>query len=124
MTEADTESIWSATLDTARFGKIGVRIAEFINFKIYHDATNQCTNTAVTPILEEFSEEVLIELIAAAKMNAVNSPWDFISSNVMMILKRKYNQYREEFRDIRLIESQTETLEVSDIGGLGASGDI
>ena len=67
MTEADTESIWDTTLDTTRFGKIGVRIAEILNFWINGDATSQVTDTGVTPILEQLSEECLVELIAAAK---------------------------------------------------------
>ena len=88
MTEADTESIWDTTLDTTRFGKIGVRIAEILNFAINMDATSQVTNTAVTPLLEQLSEEILIELIAAAKMNAVTNPWDFIQTNVVLITSR------------------------------------
>ena len=100
MTEADTESIWAANLDTTRFGKIGVRMAEFINFKLYRDATNQCTETAVTPMLEEFSEEVLMDLIMAAKANAVTNPWDFIQANVTSFLIQHYRLWREEFKEI------------------------
>ena len=106
MTEADTESIWAATLDTTRFGKIGVRIAEFINFKIYRNATTQCTNTAVLPLLEEFSEEVLIDLVASAKISVTVNPWDFISAHISDYLIRKYKIWKDEFKEIR------ETLEV------------
>lgn len=101
MTEADTESIWAAALDTTRFGKIGVRMAEFINFKLYRNSTTQCTNTAVTPLLEEFSEEVLMLLIAAAKLNAVTNPWDFIQVNITAYLIMHYRVWKEEFREIK-----------------------
>lgn len=95
MTEADTESIWDTALDTTRFGKIGVRMAEILNFYINNDATSQVTNTAYTPILEHVSEECLIELIAAAKESAVTDPWLFIQANVMSFMMRKINEWRE-----------------------------
>ena len=85
MTEEDTESIWDTSLDTTRFGNIGVRIAEILNFFINDDATSQVTNTAYTPICEQLSEEALIELIAAAKVEKAVQPWDFITSNVVRI---------------------------------------
>lgn len=87
MTEADTESIWDTSLDTTRFGKVGVRMAEILNFYINGDATSQITNTAVTPICEQLSEEGLLRLIAAAKENAVTDPWLFIQSNVINVMK-------------------------------------
>jgi hypothetical protein len=62
MTEADVESIWDTTWDTTRFGNIGVRIAEILNFLVNEDATSQVTDTSVTPILEQISEEILLEL--------------------------------------------------------------
>lgn len=88
MTEADTESIWSMTIETAQFGKIGVRMAEILNFYINGDATTNVTDTKVTPILEQLSEEGLVRLLAAAKVNAVVNPWDFIWSNVMSVMSQ------------------------------------
>lgn len=85
MTEADTESIWDTTLDTTRFGKIGVRIAELLNFWINNDATSQVTDTGVTPILEQLSEEILMSLINAAKSNKFTDVWQFIQMNVTRI---------------------------------------
>jgi len=87
MTEADTESIWSATLDTTQFGKIGVRLAEILNFYINGDATSNITNTGVTPILEQLSEEGLMRLLAAAKIDKMVNPWDFIQSKVVNIMR-------------------------------------
>lgn len=86
MTEADTESIWDTSLDTTRFGKIGVRLAEILNFWINGDATTNVTDTKVTPICEQLSEEALVRLIAAAKANAVTNPWEFIWSNVSSVM--------------------------------------
>ena len=106
MTEADTESIWSATLDTTRFGTIGVRLAEILNFWIYKDATNQCTNTAVTPILEQISEEGLIRLLSAAKESAVTTPWEFIKANTVSIMSTIINENREILEEIKTVLSQ------------------
>ena len=93
MTELDVESIWDMAWDTTRFGKIGVRIAEMLNFLVNGDATSQITNTAVLPVLEQISEEILLELAAKAKMaNAVN-PWNFIQANLSKIDWRFYDTY-------------------------------
>ena len=101
MTELDFEAIWDTTFVTARFALIGVRIAEFINFKINRDATEQVTNVAFLPILEHFSEEVCILLNSAAKIEKTVQPWNFIQSNIMFFLKQQYEIYREEFNEIR-----------------------
>ena len=113
MTEADTESIWATgDLDATRFGKIGVRMAEFINFKLYRDATNQCATAAVLPLLEEFSEEVLIDLIASAKISATTNPWDFIQARVSDFLIRKYRIWKEEFEEIRSMLGTKKSIEI------------
>lgn len=112
MTEADTESIWDTTLDTTRFGKIGVRIAEILNFWVNDDATDQVDNTAVTPILKQLSEEILFDLIAAAKINAVTNPWDFIQSNVVRISQRILQNYDKILTKIRKIENKEKSIEI------------
>ena len=112
MTEEDTESIWSATLETARFALIGIRLAEFINFKLYADATNQCTDTGVTPLLEQFSEEVLIQLIAAAKETVVTEPWTFIQSNVMSFLIKHFRLWKETFLEIKKALGRNKSIEI------------
>ncbi len=93
MTEADTESIWDTTLDTTRFGKIGVRIAEQLNFWVNDDATKQVTNGAVTPILEQISEEILIELIAASQVRQIVNPVQYIRGNVVKVSQRILRDY-------------------------------
>jgi len=93
MTEADVESIWDTAWDTARFDKIGIRIAEILNFLINGDATSQITDTSVTPILEQISEEILLELKLAAQANAIIIPWDFISANISKIDWSFYDNY-------------------------------
>lgn len=107
MTEADTESIWDVALDTARFGKIGVRIAEQLNFWVNDNATTQVTNTAVLPILEQISEEILLELIQASKSYAVEKPWDFIQANVARISTRILVNYDNILKKIGNILGQT-----------------
>ena len=93
MTEADVESIWDTAWDTARFGNIGVRIAEILNFLVNDDATSQVTDTSVTPIMEQISEEILLELKMAAQANASLVPWDFISANISKIDWKHYDGY-------------------------------
>ena len=93
MTEADVESIWDTAWDTTRFGNIGVRIAEILNFLVNDDATSQVTDTSVTPILEHISEEILLELKMAAKASNFNNPWDFIAANVSKIDWKYYDGY-------------------------------
>lgn len=101
MTEEDTESIWDTALDTTRFGKIGVRMAEILNFWVNGDATSQVTNTAVTPILEQLSEEALVRLIMAAKANKMNDPWLFIQANVSSVMIQVIQDNREILKEIR-----------------------
>ena len=93
MTEADVESIWSTTWDTTRFGKIGVRIAKVLNFLVSGNATTQVTSTACTPILEQISEEILLELEMAAKATGVTNPWNFIAARISKIDWRFYDNY-------------------------------
>ena len=93
MTELDVESIWDTVWDETRFGKIGIRIAEMLNFLVSGDATSQITDTSCTPILEQISEEILLELKLAAQANAIVVPWDFISANISKIDWAFYDNY-------------------------------
>ena len=93
MTELDTESIWDTEIPTARFDLINVRIAEQLNFWCKDDATSQVTNAAVAPILEQISEEILLDLIESAKSYATTNPWDFIQANVVRVSTRILANY-------------------------------
>lgn len=88
MTEVDTESIWNTVLDTTRFGKINVRIGEVLNFWCFGDAATDTTDTRILPILEQISEEALIELIDASKSEKFNDPWTFIQARVARITSK------------------------------------
>lgn len=123
MTIATYNSIWEDAFDSTRFGKIGIRMAEILNFRIFKDATQQVTTAGSTPILEHISEEALIELVAASKETGVTNPWDFIQANIGGFMMRKMRQWKEFLDDIESIEGQKESIEFSDIGGFGASGD-
>ena len=107
MTEVDTESIWDASFDTTRFGKIGIRIAEQLNFWVNDNATTQVTNVAVTPILEQLSEEILLDLIQASKSYAVEKPWDFIQANVQRVSLRILRNYDDILKKIGNILGST-----------------
>lgn len=112
MTELDTESIWSTSLDTTRFGKIGIRIAEFLNFKIMQDATSQITSTAVIPILEQISEEIIIDLIAGAKGTDAIVPWEFISANLGDSMTKIAWRWHTEIKEIKKILNRSKTIEI------------
>ncbi len=103
MTETDTESIWNTTIETARFTKINIRIAEQLNFWCNDNATTQVTSAAVTPVLEQISEEILFDLMASAKIDALQNPWDFIQANVIRISWRILRNYDIILNKIRTI---------------------
>jgi len=113
MTEADTESIWDVALTTARFAKIGVRIAEQLNFWVNDDSTTQVTNTAVTPVLEQLSEEILLDLITAAKAYSPTQPWDFIQANVIRVSRRILANYGPILLKIQKIEGKKYSIKYS-----------
>jgi len=109
MTEVDVESIWDTAWDTTRFGKIGIRIAEMLNFLVNGDSTSQVVNTAVLPILEQISEEILLDLKLAAQANAIVVPWDFISANISKIDWKFYDTYL--LKKVREIINSGATME-------------
>jgi len=104
MKEADTESIWNTQLDTTRFGKIGVRIAEQLNFWINDDATSQITDTKVTPILEQISEEILIGLLNKAKVE--KDPYQFMAMQVTRTSRDILRNYGDILQKIRQVISK------------------
>ena len=93
MTEGTVESIWSTKWDTTRFNHVNLRFAKILNFLVNGDATSQVINTAVTPILEEVSEEILLDLEMAAKATGVSNPWNFIMANVSKIDWKFYDGF-------------------------------
>lgn len=111
MTIGDTQSIWSVSLDATRFGNIGVRIAEQLNFWVNDDSTSQVVNTAVTPIMEQLSEEILLDLITAAKAYSPTQPWDFIQANVIRVSSRILSNYKIILKKIKNILG-TEKIEL------------
>ena len=93
MDESDVESIWDTAWDTTRFDKINLRIGEILNFLVSGNATTEITNVAVKPILEQISEEILLDLKLAAQANAIIVPWDFIQANISKLDWRFYDNY-------------------------------
>jgi len=93
MTEADVESIWDTTWESTRFALINIRIGEILNFLVNGDATTAITSTAVLPVVEQISEEIVLDLKLAAQANAITVPWDFIQANISKIDWKFYDTY-------------------------------
>ena len=126
MTIADTRSIWETALaDATRFGYINVRFGEILNFKCRKDkdATTDITETKVLPILEQISEEGLVRLIAAAKIDATNDPWSFIQANVVSIMSKVLRDNRELIEEIKLVLETKVRLKFSNKLTLPSHGD-
>ena len=113
MTRTDTQTIWDVALDSTRYDKVAVRIAEQLNFWVNADATEQVVNTAVTPMLEQLSEEILLELIQASKSYAVEKPWDFIQANVARISTRILVNYDLILEKIKTILGEKFSIKYS-----------
>lgn len=110
MTEGDVESIWKTDWDTTRFDKINIRIGKVLNFLVMDNATTEITSTAVLPILEQISEEILLELNMAAKSNGTEVPWDFILANVSKVDWKFYDTYLLE--KVRKVLGRSKSIEI------------
>lgn len=95
MSETDFESIWGAVIATARFDLINVRLGEVLNYLLTRDAATDITSTAIKPMLEQLSEQSLIELLQASKSNKFTDVWRFIQSNAAQIVSRVLRNNRE-----------------------------
>ena len=93
MTIGDVQSIWTSQWDATRFNFINIRIAEMLNFLVHGDSTTNVTNTGCLPILEQISEEILLELEMAAKATGTNNPWNFIQARISKMDWRYYDNY-------------------------------
>lgn len=123
MDEDDYESIWSTTIETAQFGKIGIRMAEILNFRVNKDSTQQVTRAGSIPILEQISEECSILLIAASKTTAVDRPWDFIQANVMSFMIKQMRIWDTFLDDIAAIEGKKHDIKYSNLLRLPSHSD-
>ncbi len=115
MTRTDVQTIWDTTWDATRFDMINIRIGEVLNFLVTGDATTEITSTAVKPILEQISEEILLDLKLAAQANAIVVPWDFIQANISKMDWKFYDTYllkkvREKLDSSSTIEVVTRRL--------------
>ena len=88
MTEADFESIWDAQIATARFNLINIRLGGILNYYFTRDAATDITDTKIVPLLIQFSEEALMNLLNGAKANKFTDVWQFINANASMIMSR------------------------------------
>ena len=88
MTYATFKSIWSAEIVEARFDLINVRLGGILNYYFTRDAATDITDTAIIPLLVQFSEEALMNLLNGAKANKFSDVWQFINANASMIMSR------------------------------------
>lgn len=88
MTEATFESVWGASIDTARFNLINVRLGGILNYFFTRDAATDITNTNVLPLMEQFSEEALVNLLNGAKSDKFSDVWQFINANASRVMSR------------------------------------
>ena len=99
-------------------------MGELLNIVVHGNATKDVTNTAILPFFEQFSEELLLSLYAASKIAVVTNPWAFMAANVLDFFVVKYKKNEVLFDMIRKIGNYTESIEVVNLTGFGASGDI
>lgn len=88
MDEDDFEDIWDATIATAKFDLINVRLGEILNYLLTADAATDITDTKVLPILEQLSEEALMNILQASKSNKFNDVWQFMQINATRIMSK------------------------------------
>ena len=88
MTYATFKSIWSAEIVEARFDLINVRLGGILNYYFTRDAATDITDTTIIPLLVQFSEEALMNLLNGAKANKFSDVWQFINANASMIMSR------------------------------------
>lgn len=124
MTYETYKSIWAAEITEARFDLINVRMGGLLNLVVFGDASTDTTDATVLPFFIEFSEELLLTLVNAAKANKFSDVWQFIGSRVMDFFIDKYNKNLQLFDLIQKILGQTESIELTDLTGFGSSGDI
>ena len=97
---------------------------QLLNLVTHGDATTNVTNTAVLPFLEQFSEELIMNLFAGGKLYNKIAPWEFVSLNVTSFFIEKYNESMILFDMVKKICGYTESIEVVNLTGFGARGEI
>ena len=124
VTEADMESIWKIAIDTARFTKVNVRAGELLNLVVHGDMSTDVTDAKILPFMEQFSEELMMELIAGGKLYNKIAPWQFVELNVTSFFIKKYKESLVLIDMVRKIAGYTESIEVVNLSGFGARGEI
>lgn len=124
MTEADVESIWNTAWDTTRFDNINTRIAELLNILFNGDATTNVVATTVLPYLEQFSEELLLELSLASTAYKFTEVWNFIQSRVTDFFVRKVERNWLFIDMVSKILGKTASIELVNLSGFGARREL
>ena len=113
MTELTVEGIWGATLTTAQFDLINVRLGGILNFTLTRDAATDITDTRVKVLIEQMSEEGLFDLLQAAKTNKFNDVWRFIASKSIWVMSRLIFQNRTIINQIKDVLLQKHDIKYS-----------
>ena len=95
MTYGDFKTIWGSEIVESRFDLINVRLGEILNYLLTRDAATDITSTAILPMVEQLSEESLMEVLQAAKSNKFTDVWRFIQSNASHIIRRVLQNNRD-----------------------------
>lgn len=119
--ETTFNSVWNTTVVSARFTNLNVQIGGVLNFLISGDAATDTTETTVTPILRQISDELILRIMALSKVEKTVNPWDFLSVFSMSRIRR---EYALELQLIATTLGNTDVLEVVSISGLGANNDM
>ena len=101
MTEATFEGIWGATIATAQFDLINVRLGGIMNYLLTRDGATDITNTAVLIMVIEMSEEALMQILQGSKSNKFTDVWRFIQSDAVSIIKKVLRDNRETVKMIK-----------------------
>ena len=88
MTELTFEGIWSATISTAQFALINVRLGGIFNYLLTRDAATDITDTAVLVIIEHMCEEASLQILQGSKSNKFTDVWRFILSDAVSIISK------------------------------------
>ena len=126
MTYADFKTIWSAEIVEGRFNLINVRMGEILNFTVRKDKDSQTdvTNTKILPMLEQASEEGLLDLMNAAKSNKFSDVWQFINSRSNWVMSRLLFQNRRIINEIKEVLESKLHLKYSGVLSLPSHSDV
>ena len=101
MTEVTFEGIWGATISTAQFDLINIRLGGIFNYLLTRDGATDITDTAVLIMIIEMSEEALMQILQGSKSNKFTDVWRFIQSDAVSIISKILRDNEETVKMIK-----------------------